>query len=367
MLQTSGVVTSVWRTNAFRQKKAQWSRRVYVICFLITAAWVFAVVVKSILTLSFLLAFGMAQMSWVYLDNQGGRHRVGLYHGDQSGHLVIHCNMRVVQIDFSIKETKTYSFFIEDELCEVTLEKMANGRFGYGFEVNKKVDTPRNRIRRADERHNRYLMAWFVGGFVGLLLLLFVGLRWYGHEQRKKQMSLTSLFSNLTEESALRLGQEGKNAETQMIIVQETQQRKVYYAFVTADSTRVSGNFAVADTGQVLLPNGFPLKDRDAFAVRYLSTAPKVYRVDFNQPIPATILEYLSRAIAAEQIAHPDQLFEHNRCLVQTAFSLNGWQSLGHFISQHQTPKQNARFNRDSYLRFIRDPTFSRAVQKECW
>ena len=51
----------------------------------------------------------MAQVTWVYLDDYGGRHRVGLYHGDHSGHLMIHINRRVVQIDFSVRESRTYA------------------------------------------------------------------------------------------------------------------------------------------------------------------------------------------------------------------------------------------------------------------
>ena len=306
-------------------------------------------------------------MNWVYLDNRGGRHRVGLYHGDQSGHVMIHCNLRVVQIDFSVKETKMYSFFIEDELCEVTLERQPDGRFGYDFQVNKQVDTPRNRERKADNRRDNRHVAWFVAGFVALLAVVFFGLQWYGSEQRKKRMSATSLFSQLTEQNASRLGQEGKNADVQLIVVKEGSQRKVYYGFVTADSVRVSGNFAVADTGQVLLPTGFPLADRDAFAARYLPNDPQVHRRDFHQPTPTTIMDYLRRAIEAEQRSHPALSPERNRCMVLTAFEQNGWQCLGHFMCQGMLPQQQMQYHRDSYLRFVREPDFARAVERECW
>lgn len=309
----------------------------------------------------------MAQMNWVYLDNQGGRHRVGLYHGDQSGHVMIHCNLRVVQIDFSVKETKMYSFFIEDELCEVLLERQPDGRFGYDFQVNKKVDTPRNRERKAHHRRDNQHVAWFVGGFVTLLAAVFFGLRWYGSEQSKKRMSATSLFSQLTEQAASRLGHEGKNAEVQLIVVQQGDQREVYYGFVTADSVRISGHFSAADTGQVLLPTGFPLTDRDAFAVRYLPDDPQVHRLDFHQPTPTTVMDYLRRAIEAEQRSHPALSAERNRCTVLTAFEQEGWQCLGHFIGQKTLPQKGLRYHRDSYLRFVREPEFVRAVERDCW
>jgi hypothetical protein len=309
----------------------------------------------------------MAQMSWIYLDNQGGRHRVGLYHGDQSGHLVIHCNLRVVQIDFSVKETKMYSFFIEDELCEVTLERLPTGSFAYGFEVNKTVDTPRNRERKANNRRDNRHVAWFVAGFVALLTAVFFGLKWYGSEQRKKQMSATSLFSQLTEEAANRLGREGKNSEAQLIVVQEGKTRQVYYAFVTADSLRISGHFEVADTGQVLLPTGFPLHDRDAFAARYLPDNPQVHRLDFHQPTSATVAEYLRRAMAEEQRSHPALSAGRSRCTVLLAFEREGWQALGHFLCQGISPQKKLRYHRDSYLRFVREPEFARAAEGACW
>ena len=95
----------------------------------------------------------MAQLGWVYLDPHGGQHRIGLYHGDKTGHLLIHCNMRVIQVDFSVKESKSYSFFIEDELCELSIHK-EHGFYSYEFTTNRKVDTPLNRLRKAEDRRN---------------------------------------------------------------------------------------------------------------------------------------------------------------------------------------------------------------------
>ncbi|HMX40715.1 MAG TPA: hypothetical protein PKD78_10320 [Saprospiraceae bacterium] len=309
----------------------------------------------------------MAQMQWTYLDGRGGQHRVGLYHGDHSGHVLIHCNMRVVQIDFSVKDTRMYSFFIEDDLCELLLEKQPDGLFGYEFRINKEVDTPRNRERKTLLRRDNRHVAWFAAGLLLLLAIAFAGLKWYGHEQRKKQMTTNSLFNQASERNAARLGKSGQSAEAQLLVVQEKDGRQVYYAFVTADSMRVSGQFAAPDTGAVMLPTGFPLADRDAFAVRYLPENPQVHRLDFNQPTRSTLEAYVRRAVAAEQRAHPQASPAHAACLVQIAYRAEGWPALGHFLCQSLPPLPERPYHRDTYLRLIRDPGFVRQAQSECW
>ena len=47
-------------------------------------------------------------------------------------------------LDFRVLKSKEYSFFIDDELCELTIEKKGD-HFFYSFEFNRKADTPLNR------------------------------------------------------------------------------------------------------------------------------------------------------------------------------------------------------------------------------
>jgi hypothetical protein len=89
----------------------------------------------------------MSQITWTYVDDDGYRHKVGLFHGDNSGHLLVYCNTRIVVIDFNVQESKNYSFFINEELCDISIEEK-EGRFSYGFTIDQVTDTPRNRGRR---------------------------------------------------------------------------------------------------------------------------------------------------------------------------------------------------------------------------
>lgn len=309
----------------------------------------------------------MAQMDWVLLDGYGGRHRVGLYHGDRSGHVVIHCNMRVIQIDFSVKESKMYSFFIEDELCELVLEKK-DGRFSYEFRVNKKVDTPRNRIRRAQEGKVRRQMAVLTTGLVLVLAIAFMGLRWYGRAQEAKRIAKTSVFSQYSRENAKKLALDGKQtmARLHLMLNTEGSERRISYALLGLDSLMEQGSFKVAQTGPIILPNGFPFAEGDAFEAIYLPYQPNVHRVEFFLPSAQTIARYLDLAIEAEKHAHPEQLPEWSACRVKMAAERIGWASLAHFVFQEKTRQESARFNQESYQRLVSDPQFRETVRNCC-
>ncbi|MBK8966753.1 MAG: hypothetical protein R3D58_15880 [Saprospiraceae bacterium] len=308
----------------------------------------------------------MAQVSWVYLDDFGGRHRVGLYHGDKSGHVLLHCDLRVVQVDFSVRESRTYSFFVEDELCEVRIFKEKNG-YSYDFNVNKEADTPRNRLRKADNRRNRKYMIFLLLGLALSVTGIFIGLRSWNQQRQSARMAGSSLTSNLSPEAAGMLDAEGKTTLAELYIVTDALQRKVFYGFTTANDHQISGYFYVPDTGQIILPNGFPLTDRDAFTVRYLPASPRIHQVEFEQPAAQTLATYLELARKAEVRAHPDATPAHGLCVAKNTLKHKGWRQLADLIFQSTPPAQNPTHNRDSYLRLVRDPAFAAVLERECW
>ncbi|MDX1912158.1 MAG: hypothetical protein SFV22_11755 [Saprospiraceae bacterium] len=310
----------------------------------------------------------MAQINWVFLDDFGGRHRVGLYHGDRTGHVMIHCNMRVVQIDFSVKDSKMYSFFIEDELCEVILDKK-DGVFGYEFRVNKKVDTPRNRVRRVQEGKTRKSMALLAGGLLVLLTAIFFSLRWFGQEQEAKRMASTSVVGKYSKENMKRLAADGKRTVARLHLAQggdKPGKQHITYTLLGVDSLMEQGDFYLAQTAPLLLPNGFPCSEGDEFEAIYLPADPGVHRIDFFQPVRSTINRYMVLAIDAEKMAHPAVTRERCVCRVLTTAEKSGWSALANFIFQETPPEKNKRHNQDTYLRLVNDPDLSKALAEEC-
>jgi len=89
---------------------------------------------------------------------------------------MVYCNARIVIIDFSVLSTKNYSFYINDELCDLIVEEK-DGKFSYGFKVDQVTDTPRNRGRRkmvrSQVRQTLLLALIFILFIVLMVFLLF--------------------------------------------------------------------------------------------------------------------------------------------------------------------------------------------------
>ena len=144
----------------------------------------------------------MGQFNWTYLGDNGKKFRVGIFHGPRTGHLLIHCNAKIVQVDFGVRESTTYSFFLDEELCEIELERIGN-KFQYRFHINKTIDTPRNRARKRIERKHWKQSLLFFG-----LLLLCAGLfaSWFIYQKNdEKQKKKTALLEAQGVEAAAKV------------------------------------------------------------------------------------------------------------------------------------------------------------------
>jgi len=55
---------------------------------------------------------------------------IEMYHGEESGHLIIFVNGDIIQIEFNQKEAKSYNFLIENQLIELAIQS-ENGSYSY--------------------------------------------------------------------------------------------------------------------------------------------------------------------------------------------------------------------------------------------
>lgn len=112
----------------------------------------------------------MSQMTWTHIADDGSLHKVGLFHGNTTGHVLVYCNARIVVIDFNITMSKKYSFFINDQLFDLEIEEK-DGKFAYGFASDQLADTPYNLARRKAERKQIRIVIFIAIGFLLLILL----------------------------------------------------------------------------------------------------------------------------------------------------------------------------------------------------
>ena len=82
----------------------------------------------------------MSECRWTYYDPAQGNHTLGLYHGPESGHVMIYHNNTVVIIDFQVHTSKSYSFVYNKNLLRLHIVKGEDG-FKYNFERSRIQET----------------------------------------------------------------------------------------------------------------------------------------------------------------------------------------------------------------------------------
>ena len=118
----------------------------------------------------------MAQQSWTYADDAGLYYNIGLYHGSPSGHVIVYCNSDIMVIDFSILDTKKYSFYVGEEFFELNLE-LEESEFQYELKINDTVKSPLNKIRNQLQRKYNMISLGLgiliIGGIILTCFLIF--------------------------------------------------------------------------------------------------------------------------------------------------------------------------------------------------
>ncbi|MCB0608926.1 MAG: hypothetical protein H6562_03730 [Lewinellaceae bacterium] len=290
----------------------------------------------------------MAQFNWVYLSDNGKRHNIGLFHGDRTGHLMVHCNMRVVLIDFSVRSSAKYSFFLDDDLCEIIIEQKGD-KFSYGFEINKEVDTPKNRHRKSVDRKEWRQAFLFFGIFIALVALTAFFL--VGSNRGFDKKSSLTLTAN-SPQSVARV----------FILDQKGDTLQINYSFI-------AGERPVECTAKVISPLGpvFPLESGDEFRVSYSPQQPAVNAIDFRHPVEEQLKRYFQRTLKRHLDLNPSVTRDQAQCLINIAFELKSLEGLADFFFQNAAPDVNPMHNEITYKRLIRDIPFTELKEKRCW
>lgn len=291
----------------------------------------------------------MSQFNWTYLAPSGKKHHVGLFHGDSTGHVMIYCNSKVVLVDFKVRETKSYSIFIEEELCEIGIERQKD-RFVYSFDINKEVDTPLNRERKAtDKKHLRQGLGFLAGVCVFAFLAVIVLGRF---NNDKGHTNLAALLAASGKETNAKVFLSDPNEATYNFVANG----KVY-------SEKTDYELGI----DIILENGMPLEDGDEFLVQYSSTKPELHQIHFNRPTAKQIKKYQERATNKYKELHPNESIEYCNCLAEVAYDLDGINGFAKFYLQDQDYYQNRRYNKDSFHRLVRSVPFEKEAEKRCW
>ena len=277
----------------------------------------------------------MGQFTWQYVETLPPQ-TVTLYHGDTTGHVLITLNSKVLVIDFKVKETKSYSFFIDEEFCEVHITRNEDN-YSYSFEINKTIQTPLNEKRKKTEKKHLWQTAGFFGLIILVIALVGIGLQW----NKKKNIKTTEYGSETTAVLSLSID---KNIYTYEI-------DGLFYENELVNISEIM--------------NDFPLETNDEFIVKYNSHRPEKHQFSIDWPTKKQIERYTNRAIEKQVKLFPQNSNEQANCLVKIGFEMNGIPSLSDFYFQDKTETENPKHNENTYKRLIRSVEFKKKA-KEC-
>ena len=273
-------------------------------------------------------------------------------HGPTSGHLVVHCNSKIILIDFSILEDKTYSFFIEEELCELSIERKGD-QFFYGFKTNAKVDTPLNQARKKQSRKYLYQSLAFVAF---LLVAVSIG--------SLTMHYLNADYDRLTLEQ--QLSKMGKETHARIMLSPDGKGKQVEYFFtVNGKPYTVETPFDQSEQ-PLLLETGMPLEVGDEFLLQYLPDNPLLHSISYDSPSAGTLESYRKRALAAYQEQHPEQSDDFSRCLTEVAFESEGIKGLAMVYFAKTQEAENKLFNKKAFKEWIDSHDFKMAMAAKC-
>ncbi len=115
----------------------------------------------------------MGQQVWEMDSITGEHYTLGLYHGEDTGHVMIYMNNEIFLIDFNILESKIYQFFIGHEFMKLSITKKEQN-FEYHLQVDTDSDTPLNSSIRKNEERDEYLLLAGLIVVSSILLVVFI-------------------------------------------------------------------------------------------------------------------------------------------------------------------------------------------------
>jgi len=290
----------------------------------------------------------MNRLDWTYLDDCGKAHQVILMHGARTGHVLVLCNTNIVLIDFEILQSKVFSFFIEDEMCEITIERKQN-EFFYAFDINKEIDTPKNRARKEQEKKHIWQSVLF---FSGILVAVAIFLTVFLNYQSARDTRMTEQI----------LAKKGDTTFAKVFV----KNKSVKYIYI-ADGDKHSYDLPYQETIEEIALNGFPLESGDEFELVYAPSNPRIHRINFKKPTPHQEELYFDRAIQKEEYLHTSNIDNTlAACRTQIAYELKGLAGLADFYHQDTPRTDNPLHNELTYKRLVRDVPFKQAFDKKC-
>jgi Fas apoptotic inhibitory molecule (FAIM1) len=253
----------------------------------------------------------LPQFGWTVIANSGRRYRIGIYHGDQTGHVVVHAEGKVVITDFSVWDSKMYTFFVEDDLCEVAINKKKEGSYTYSCRINYEINTPLNAQRKQHARQNWRLGLLFATAVISFAVI--VAVYFFLHPSAEKLRRERLLVSM------------GQGVEQEVQLLFDTTVSDWYHTYA---SWGRDGVLRLAWSADTLTPAGWKLEPGDVFIGYRSKEVPRLFYIDLQQPAPSLMEKYRRQTVQKLRQQYPSLSPDQIDCLLNAATGSAGARGL---------------------------------------
>ncbi len=249
---------------------------------------------------------------------------------------MIMINSIIVVIDFKVFKTTSYSFFINDELCDISI-KRGRDRYFYDFGINKKADTPKNRLRKKIEfRHLLQSLAFF-GTMLVVVIIFILTIRAVISRESPSNM----LLKNSPETSAI-------------LSVLPDQKNKAPFSYSYLVNNEVY-NFELSKNqlNQNETFFAFPVASGDRFKLKYSVVHPEQHLLLLDQPTEKQLSKYIDKTVAKHHALNPGLTLAECECQIEIAVNRLGVEAIGHFFYQDEPISEYPLYNTESYRQIV--------------
>lgn len=287
----------------------------------------------------------MPRFKWIYLEGDGVKHHVELFHGRMKGHVLISCNGSILITDFDVRQSKTYTFFINEELCKIHMNRKGL-KFTYSFEIDKKADTPLNQLRR--ERQNRYnkYLGLIILGFA-IICSLFVAFNRKVQTERKGVDPWTAYSESNPNSDELHFGGITNNSDNKLLI----------YSYIDSEAytKNLDGYIAI---------NGWPFEVGQEYAVR-LQNGDLI--VDWQKPSDKTLNDFRNRVLGQlDYDGLKQQGYANKDCIDALVANYTTAYGLASFMFSQVEKTDNEFANSESYMALLRSNQMKETYNQIC-
>jgi len=289
----------------------------------------------------------MHTQDWVFYGRLK-RHLVQIKHQPYGGNILVCLNGTTLFDETLLMsvEQKSYSFFVDGELCVIEIHKKGKNDYKYHFIAPEFSTSTQGQAKKRQDLREKL----FIGGGVTMAL---IGLLFFIRMLHNSDALSYNLEESgfLTTAYVTHISIPATNRTTDSAVVR-------YQFIANGERILAKQNAAIHQKRAVVPPHLIPINFSDEFEVLFAGNAPEANRIFFDKPSERQLLSY---HLAARDSCENNTLFatmspkkrlQFCDCLAQKFYQTYGIVGLARLLYQNSSVQQHPLYNVQTFKSF---------------